>query len=133
VNVPHAPMLDAYPLTIAAWIKSTATTGPQGIVNKYAPGSYSGYQLFLNGGNLCAWYFRDTSNYVWDGTNCTLATPGYADGLWHHVFFVVDVAGGWLYVDGVLKASQIWTGTPAATATTQALSLGLYPVAAGSP
>jgi len=50
----------------------------QGIVNKYTPGSFSGYQLFMNAGSLCAWYFRDSTNNIWDGTGCTLATPACA-------------------------------------------------------
>jgi len=83
--------------------------------------------VFMNGGSLCAWYFKDASNYIWDGSECTLMTPGYADGQWHHVAFVVDASGGWLYVDGALKASRGWTGAPGAASTIQELSIGRYP------
>jgi len=38
VNVPHAGALDAYPLTIAVWIKTSATTGVRGIVNNTSLG-----------------------------------------------------------------------------------------------
>jgi len=126
VSVPHAAVLDAYPLTVSLWVSTTAST-LSGLVNKYLPASLSGYQVFTNGGSLCAWYFRDASNYVWDGTGCTLATPGFNDGQWHHVAFIVDASGGRLFVDGALRASQPWTGTPGATTTTQGLSLALYP------
>jgi len=47
------------------------------------------------------------------------------------VAFVVDAAGGRLYVDGVLKATQPWTGVPGATSTTQPLGLGVYPDSTG--
>jgi len=133
VNIPHAPMLDAYPLTVAVWMKTNATTGLRGIVNKYSAASFSGYQLFMKSGRLCAWYFRDASNYVFDGSNCTLSTSGYADDLWHQVTFVVDASGGRLYVDGNLRATQVWTGTPGPTVTTQPLNFGVYPGAAGGP
>ncbi|MGH9797192.1 MAG: LamG-like jellyroll fold domain-containing protein, partial [Candidatus Polarisedimenticolia bacterium] len=126
VDVPHAADLDAYPLTISVWVKSGAT-GSGGLVNKYAPASFNGYQLFFENGNLCAWYFRDASSHVWDGTGCTLATQGVADDLWHHVAFVVDATGGRLYVDGLLKTSRAWTGTPGATTTLQRLAFGAYP------
>ncbi len=126
VSVPHAAVLDAYPLTVSLWV-STAASTLSGLVNKYLPGSLSGYQVFTSGGSLCAWYFRDASNYVWDGSGCTLATPGFNDGQWHHVAFIVDASGGRLFVDGALRASQPWTGTPGATTTTQGLSLALYP------
>jgi hypothetical protein len=126
VDVPHAADLDPYPLTLTTWVRS-GTTGLGGVVNKYAPSSFNGYQLFFDGGSLCAWYFRDASNFVWNGTGCSLATSGVNDNLWHHVAFVVDAAGGRLYVDGVLRASRAWTGTPGATTTTQRLALGAYP------
>jgi hypothetical protein len=126
VSVPHAAVLDAYPLTVSFWMSTSAGT-LSGLVNKYLPSSLSGYQVFTSGGNLCAWYFRDASNYVWDGGGCTLATPGFNDGLWHHVAFVVDASGGRLFVDGMPRASRPWTGTPGPTTTAQGLSLAKYP------
>jgi len=126
VIVPHAAVHDAYPLSVSLWM-STTTSAQGGLVNKYLPSSMNGYQVFTNGGSLCAWYFRDASNYVWDGSNCSLATPGFNDGQWHHVAFVVDASGGRLFVDGALRRTQSWTGTPGATTTTQGLSLAQYP------
>ena len=105
-------------LTIAVWIKTSASTGVRGIVNKYVAGTTNGYQVFLNNGSLCAWYFRDASNYVYDGGTCTLSTPGYADNQWHHVAFVVDASGGRLYVDGLQTATLGWTGVSGAPTTT---------------
>jgi hypothetical protein len=126
VAIPHARTLDPYPLTLAVWLRTTAT-GLHGVVNKYLPSSFNGYQIFVNNGRLCAWYLKDARNYVWDGSGCSLATPGYADGLWHHLAFVVDTAGGRLYVDGSLKASLPWTGTPGPTSTTAHLGFARYP------
>jgi hypothetical protein len=127
VQIAHAATLNNYPLTVAFWLKTDDATGLHGIVNKYLPSSLNGYQVFVNNGNLCAWYFRDASNYVWDGTACTLSTPGVADNQWHHVAFVVDAAGGRLYVDGVQKTARVWTGTAGGPSTVQNLSLGQYP------
>jgi len=126
VRVPHRAVLDAYPITLMASVKTSAT-GLHGIVNKYHPSTFNGYQIFTNGGNLCAWYFRDAYNNVFDGSNCTLAVPGYNDDLWHQVAFVVDASGGKLYVDGVLKASRAWTGTPGPTTSTLPVTFGRYP------
>ncbi len=131
VNVPHTSALNAYPMTIAAWIKTSTTTGNQGIVNKYVAASSNGYQLFMNNGNLCAWYFRDASNYVYDGTACTLGVSGYADNQWHYVVFAVDGAGGRIHVDGVQKTTRAWTGTDGATSTAQPVRVGDYPGASG--
>ena len=126
VSIPHAAVLDAYPMTVSLWMSTTAGTLGS-LVNKYVPASFGGYQVFTSGGNLCAWYFRDASNYVWDGSGCTLATPGFNDGQWHHVAFIIDASGGRLFVDGTLRMTQPWTGTPGATTTTQGLSLAQYP------
>src|SRR5439155_15678962 len=93
---------------------SDLNSGVRGLVNKYVAGSFNGYQMYFVNGNLCAWYMKDSANYVYDGTNCTLSTPGYNDGGWHQAVFVVDTAGGRLYVDGAQKATRAWTGVAGA-------------------
>jgi hypothetical protein len=131
VTVAHAAPLNAFPLTVSAWFKTASTTGIVGIVNKYAAGSYNGFNIFLNGGALCAWYLRSTTNYAYDGGGCTLRTTGYNDDRWHHVAYVVDATGARLFVDGTQRGTQPWTGTPGAPTTTQALRLAHYPGANG--
>lgn len=124
-TVAHNAVLNTYPLTIECWFKTTSLQDA-GIVNKYVSGSLNGYQIYLYQGRLKAWYFRNGSNYIWDGA---LGIDGgfVADGSWHHAAFVVDAQGGKLYVDGVLRASRNWTGAPGATNTTTPLHFGVYP------
>ena len=59
--------LDAYPLTVATWVRTTAT-GLGGIVNKYYPSSWNGYQLFttLQRLNIPSemLYFSDEGHWV---------------------------------------------------------------------
>lgn len=124
--VAHDPGLNAYPLSIAFWFKTDAI-GQRSLVNKYLPASFNGYQIFMDEGNLCAWYFRDSNNHVWDGSNCTLAATGLNDNRWHHVAFVVNDQGGTLYVDGSPAGTLAWTGSPGPTTTTQPLNIGRYP------
>ncbi|MBI2116975.1 MAG: hypothetical protein HYT85_18110 [candidate division NC10 bacterium] len=131
VTVPSTAALNAYPLTVAVWMKTDSTTGVRGVVNKYLAGSYNGYQVFLNNGNLCAWYLRDAANYVYDGSGCPFNLAGYTDNQWHHVVYVVDASGGRLYVDGVQKGSLAWTGTAGPPSTTQPIHLAHYPGAFG--
>jgi len=132
VTVPSTAALNAYPLTAAVWIKTNATSGVNGIVNKYVANSFNGYQVFMNNGNLCAWYLRDLSSSVYGGSGCPFNLPGYNDNQWHHVAFVVDASGGKLYVDGFLKGSLPWAGTPGAPTTSQPLHLAHYPQGASS-
>jgi hypothetical protein len=131
VRVPHAALLDAFPLTITAWVNTTSSSGLKGLVNKYAAGSFNGYQVFFQDGTLCAWLFRDAANAIYDGGECTMRTAGFNDGRWHHVAFVADAAGGKLYVDSVLRASQPWTGAAGAPTTIQEVHLGHYPGVTG--
>src|SRR5207244_690426 len=131
VGVPHDPALNAFPLSVVAWFKTSTTTGLKGLVNKYLAGSFNGYQIFFENGALCAWLLRDASNYIYDGTGCTMRTVGYNDSQWHQVAFVADGGGGALYVDGVQKASQPWTGPAGAPSTIQEVRLGDYPGVTG--
>ena len=131
VAVAHANALNAYPLTAAAWFRTASTSGVKGIVNKYGVGAYNGYQVFMDSGRLCAWFIRDQVNHVYDGSDCTFGVTGYADGEWHQVALVVDGTGGKLFVDGVLKGTQAWTGAAGAVTTTQGVTLGDYPGVAG--
>jgi hypothetical protein len=108
-------------------MKTGATTGVRGIVSKYVAAAVNGYQVFMSAGNLCAWYLRDGTNYVYDGSACPLSTGGYNDNQWHYVVYAVDASGGKLYVDSILKASLGWTGTPGAPTTTQDVHIGHYP------
>ncbi len=129
IEVPHRPALNAFPVTMSAWVR-TSSTGLAGLLNKYIPSSFNGYQMFVNGGNLCAWYFRDGSNNVWDGSGCTMPVSGIADNTWHHIAVVMDNTGGRLYVDGVQRASQAWKGNPGVATTSVGLSIGRYPAVA---
>jgi hypothetical protein len=131
VNVPSTAALNAFPLTVAVWLKTSTASGVRGVVTKYTGGAYNGYDVFLSNGNLCAWYIRDTANFVYDGSGCPFNVAGYNDNQWHHVVYVVDAAGGRLYVDGVQKGSLGWTGSAGAPTTTQPVQIGRYPGAFG--
>src|SRR6266550_9578622 len=66
VMVPHDAALNAYPLTITAWVKTLHNTNLyEGIVKKYFPGSVNGYSLHLYNGRLYAWYFRNVANRIY--------------------------------------------------------------------
>jgi len=127
VSVLHDAALNAYPLTITAWVR-TWRFAPlyDGIVNKYAPGSGAGYSFHVYNGRLRGWYFVNGLNYVYPGD------PGIdggfiADGQWHHVAMVISPSGGAIYIDGVSRGTpQSWTGGAAATTTTQPITIGRY-------
>ncbi len=124
VTIPHQSALNAYPLTVMTWFMVPTNSNGGALVNKYVSSSKNGYQIFL-AGDLRAWYFRDQNNNVFN--NGVMDAGPVNDGKWHHAAMAVDATGGRLYLDGVLKSSVAWSGTPGATTTTQPLSLGIYP------
>jgi N-acetylneuraminic acid mutarotase len=126
VSVQNVSGLNAYPLTVMAWIKTTQTNGYAGLVNKYVSGSENGWQIYLLNGNVRAFYFKNNTSYVWDGGD-GLNGGFVADGNWHNVAFALDTTTSRLFVDGVKQSSLAWTGIPGPCTTTQGVSLGLYP------
>jgi len=117
--------LDAYPMTVMAWIKTTATN-LCAVVNKYHATTATGYQLFLQNGHIEAFYFASSGNTV--PVNTSFLDGGVVnDGNWHHVAFAVSATGAWLCKDGVETASAAWTGTPGPTTDANDLFFGLYP------
>ena len=126
VQVPHVAALNAYPLTVSAWIKTTNTAAQVGgIVSKYADGSFNGWSLFSYAGRVRGFYFAAPGRDVWDG-GLGLEGGFIADGQWHHVAMVIEAAGGTLYVDGVARGSLGWAGAPGAPTNTQPLQIGRY-------
>ena len=130
VAVASDAALNAYPLTITAWVRTSRTALLyDGIVNKYAPGSGNGYSLHVYNGRLRGWYFGSSSS-VYPGD------PGFdggfiADGQWHQVAMVVGPGGGAIYIDGVSRGTpQGWSTTPTATTTAQPITIGRYATAA---
>gem|GEM_PF-2133992 len=135
VVVTHTADLDAYPLTLTAWVRSMRNTNlVEGIISKYGDGSFNGYSMFVLNGHLRAWYFKNGSSYVYPsgGDGEGLDAGLISDSNWHHVAFVVDANGGRVTVDGALKASASWSlssgATAGATTTITNLQIGQYGV-----
>jgi hypothetical protein len=124
VSISNSPALNLFPLTVMGWFRSFDQGLDRALVDKYVANSFNGYLVYLHQGHLRAWYFRDGSNFVWDGGRGL--DGGFVAGLWQHFAFTVDATGGKLYVNGQLRASQPWTGTPGVTTTAQEMRFGRY-------
>ncbi|HXU76446.1 MAG TPA: LamG-like jellyroll fold domain-containing protein, partial [Methylomirabilota bacterium] len=109
-------------------LRTTSTQSLDVLVSKYtdfepSSGEPNGYQLFLANGSLSAFYMKNYSERVDFRAFGTNAGP-VNDGLWHHVAFTVDGAGGKLYVDGVLRGTRVWQGSAGPVIPTNVLSFG---------
>jgi len=125
VDCGNGVSLRSYPLTLEAWIKTTDSGANKGIINKYISGSGNGYQIYIGGGRLKAWYFKDFSNYT--RQDADVADGGLINnGNWHHIIYTVDSDGGKMYVDSVLKNTKVWTGTAGISTETTPIKIGYY-------
>jgi len=125
VQVPHNTSLNAYPLTVTAWFRTTnAGAVLQGLVSKYADNSGNGWALGVQSGRVRGFYYRNNSlsDVAVDATPAATV----ADGFWHHAALVVDGTGGKVYVDGVLGAQASWSGATGAPTSAQPLQIGQY-------
>ena len=126
VSIAHSSSLNAFPLTVETWVKTshTGTTTLAGIVGKYVSNSLNGWLLYNYGGYPYGLYFVNGSNAV--GFPIT-SSVSIADNNWHHVAMVIDASGGRIYVDGIQAGPLTpWSGTPGAPSSSQAVFIGAY-------
>ena len=79
VSIPHNIALNAYPLTVTAWFRSTANNGSvQVIAAKYKDQTYDGWVLSVQSGQLHGFYYRAGSlgNKAIDAYSGTFAADG---------------------------------------------------------
>jgi len=128
VLVNHAADLNAFPLTITSWVRtSRVTANYDAIVNKYESSSANGYSLHVLNGRVYAWYFQGGTNRVYVSD---LALDGgfIADGQFHHIAFVVDSGGGRIFVDGVQRSINMpWNGVAGPPTAITPVRIGRYP------
>jgi len=108
-------------LSIDAWIKTSAASGVQLLVDKRVEGAtVQGYSLFLGNGTLGFQLAQGVGSPICSpapGASCTNYPSGVfvANGQWRHVAVTVDRSnptGGRFYVDGVHVATFNPTNRP---------------------
>jgi hypothetical protein len=123
VQVAHKTNLNAFPLTVTAWFRTTNTANAvSGIVSKYVDGSGNGWFLVVQNGHLVGYY----SAYLGNQAIYATSAASVADGFWHHAALAVDTTGGKLYLDGVQVGTGNWIVSPGAPTGTQPLQIGRY-------
>lgn len=94
--------------TFACWMKSTNTSTTQFLMGKYG-GNTEAY-ILLNSSNHAFAQLRGTNG---SGESSIEGSNNIADGNWHHIVYVRDVANTQLllYVDGVSAATPVTDST----------------------
>jgi surface antigen len=108
VDVPNSPTVAVSgPVTVAAWVRTTATRQQQGIVEKYNVPYPDGYVVRIgDDGKLYGWVNDDTSSVGVTGT--TVLTPD----VWHFVVLTADGSNLEMYLDGFLEGSTATSVLP---------------------
>ncbi len=121
ITVPNNTSLNAFPITMNAWVKTTSSCY---IIGKYLNNSGNGYFMAINASGLTIYdgYFYSSTIHVIDEPNPP--SNVVTDNVWHMHTFVVGPTGGKIFLDGNLVDTVSWTGTPNAPNTTENLIFG---------
>jgi prepilin-type N-terminal cleavage/methylation domain-containing protein len=107
VLISDSPSIDisGNQITMAAWVKPSATIGANNILSKRNGSNVGGYILHNNATNMLLAYVYTTS---WQGVTST--SPVYSIGVWVHVAAVYDGSTFKIYANGVEVGSRSLTG-----------------------
>ena len=102
--------------TIEAWVKANSAqfTPDQGVISKWFGGN--GYMIWMQNGQVY--------NYI-NGSGTSPTGVDLRDGLWHHIAVVWNVSGRAVYIDGVEKVNEAYSGS-APESSSSDLILGNY-------
>lgn len=118
--------LRGYPLTVAAWVKTSSTPSINPIACKYVQSSFNGWMLWLDTGKPTLFYYNSNGIQVSGAASSAITT-----GAWHHIVMSVDSGGGVIYVDGSSVKTIAWGGSPAVATSTTPIEIGNY-ISSGS-
>jgi hypothetical protein len=112
----HQAALNTLPMTIEFKVHAADNYSP-GVLDKWS--GTNGFEILLVAGHL-------RINYQSDASNNVFLNSGEKVGIysWHHVAVVFESSGMKVYVDGLLKNTAAWTGTPTAISNTANLRIG---------
>jgi hypothetical protein len=112
VRVPSSSSINITgPLTVEAWIKTTAANTEQGIVERYDVNGAAdgGYALRLRANGKLAFYTLRDREFLYDFVQ---GSTVISTNVWHHVAGVFDGSQLRVYVDGVLDGTKASTFAP---------------------
>lgn len=125
VEISHTTALNAFPLTMTAWIYVTSTANNADIINKYISGSVNGYRMGITQNGIGIYYFAGSINQGL--TNYDSGSGAIVANKWNMVTASVDSSGGIIYINAQQVGTRSWVGTPAAPTNTTPFRLGHYP------
>ena len=126
IKIPHNNSLNAFPLSVSAWVKSSDLS-PGHIIGKYENATWNGWGIAFDPKGS-GFYLRGRNSALISGYDDypEFSTPSMNDNSWHNLVFVVDQYSGRIYLDGVLQDTQLWRGTPGIVNSSWPMNIGYY-------
>ena len=126
IKIPHNNSLNAFPLSVSAWVKSSDLS-PGHIIGKYENATWNGWGIAFEPKGS-GFYLRGRNSALISGYDDypEFSTPSMNDNSWHNLVFVVDQYSGRIYLDGVLQDTQLWRGTPGIANSSWPMNIGYY-------
>jgi hypothetical protein len=91
------------PLSVEAWIKTTASSGFQAWWSTRNPATVGAQLIEVDIGNGAGVHTNLTGGAP---TDISSSRIGLNDGLWHHIVWIQNGTTMWLYIDGVLDTTS---------------------------
>ena len=112
IQVNHKNSLNAFPISVFAWIKSKNINGSRGIVCKYPfGGSNNGWSLHGNLNYLSGYYFNFPGGSVLNfDTNLGNQELLMDTTSWHLVGIICDTDSAKIFIDNELVISKVYSG-----------------------
>jgi hypothetical protein len=129
VEVADLSYTKTLPYSVSVWFEADDLTNNSPLVNKYAGGSWNGFNLFIYSNKLCSWHIRNSSNYTAiaqdNGVGSTACYSISANNL-YNATITVDSSGIKMYINGNLVRSSNWVGSSGNSTETTPLRFGKY-------
>ncbi len=127
-GIPDPTLVRTPPFSVACWLRPQGRQlDNTGVVADYVSGSWNGFLMQFEHGEITAWFLRDTANRVSVSRELG-GLPGVPApaGNWTHVVVTIDDKELVLYGNGKPVGRSPWLGKAGATSSPAPLTVGRY-------
>jgi len=100
ILIPHNNSLNALPISISVWFRTSNQQQDKMLVNKYGCQTYNGYSFNINNNKPSAYYYSNGSqNNVLNLDPLSINNLTLNDFQWHHGLLIIEADSSKIYID----------------------------------
>ncbi len=100
ILIPHNNTLNALPISISVWFRTSNSQQNKMLVNKYGCQTYNGYSFNLNNNKPSAYYYSNGSqNNALNLDPFSTNNQPLNDFQWHHGLLIIEADSSKIYID----------------------------------